>query len=260
LVVGLVSLLSQFTVVGLSCFFGVTLNGLSAMASLMSTGFAVEYSVHVVHRFMTVRCLGGTSGVALALAFALFLELCICFVYVLYCFLRSISHLPPRPAFRCQAPGETPLARVLLVMEQLVLPTSLSFFSSAVGIVVLLASPFQFVRVNFFVPLFVMLFATYFYGVFLLPVLCCAPTFAAAGSSSRSSLSKVSPDDDAAAEPARQDTSRSSGESSSTKASTEDAATVSKLAARMHIMPSPMEATGTVGVVGELDQRRSALL
>jgi hypothetical protein len=145
-------------------------------------------------------------------------------------------------------------------MEQLVLPTSLSFVSSAVGIVVLLASPFQFVRVNFFVPLFVMLFATYFYGVFLLPVLCCAPTFAAAGSSSRSSSSKVSPDDAAAAEPARQDTSRSSGESSSTKASTEDAATVSKLDARMHIMPSPMEATGTVGGVGELDQRRSALL
>jgi len=57
-------------------------------------------------------------------------------------------------------------------MKKLVAPMSLSFLSSAVGIVVLVFSPFQFVRINFFVPLFVMLFANYFYGVFLLPVLC----------------------------------------------------------------------------------------
>lgn len=79
-----------------------------------------------------------------------------------------------------QATGKTPLDRILLAMEQLVAPTSLSFLSSAVGIVVLLFSPFQFVRINFFVPLFVMLFATYFYGVFLLPVLCSLmPSYAA---------------------------------------------------------------------------------
>ena len=80
-----------------------------------------------------------------------------------------------------QATGKTPLDRILLAMEQLVAPTSLSFLSSAVGIVVLLFSPFQFVRINFFVPLFVMLFATYFYGVFLLPVVCSLmPSYAAA--------------------------------------------------------------------------------
>jgi len=55
LVVGGVSLLSQFMVIGLSCFVGVSLNGLSAMACLMSTGFSVQYAVHVVHRFMMVR-------------------------------------------------------------------------------------------------------------------------------------------------------------------------------------------------------------
>jgi len=79
-----------------------------------------------------------------------------------------------------QASGKTPLDRILLAMEQLAAPTSLSFLSSAVGIVVLLFSPFQFVQINFFVPLFVMLFATYFYGVFLLPVLCSLmPSYAA---------------------------------------------------------------------------------
>jgi hypothetical protein len=61
LVVGSVSLLSQFTVIGLSCFVGVSLNGLSAMACLMSTGFSVEYAVHVVHRFMMVRVQIGQS-------------------------------------------------------------------------------------------------------------------------------------------------------------------------------------------------------
>lgn len=129
-----------------------------------------------------------------------------------------------------QAPGETPLDRVLLAMEQLVLPTSLSFASSAVGIVVLLFSPFQFVRVNFFVPLFVMLFATYFYGVFVLPVLCCSFPCAAAGASS--AANKVAPDDAAdQPEPARLETT---SEDSSTKTANAESVE-SKLAARKQL-------------------------
>jgi len=51
-VVALTSAATLLTVTGFSALSGVTLCGLSAMACIMSAGFGVEYSVHVVHRFL----------------------------------------------------------------------------------------------------------------------------------------------------------------------------------------------------------------
>ena len=117
-----VSGLCIYTVVGLSSLFNVNLCGFSAMACLMSAGFAVEYSVHVSHRFMASKA-GSAQD------------------------------------------------RVREAMEGLFLPSTLAFASSAVGIVTLVLSRFQFVRTYFFTPLFIVLFITYFYGAFALPVI-----------------------------------------------------------------------------------------
>ena len=56
-------------------------------------------------------------------------------------------------------------------MDGLFLPTSMAFLTSGVGICFLMASTFKFVHVYFFTPLIIVLFVTYFFGVFTLPVL-----------------------------------------------------------------------------------------
>jgi hypothetical protein len=123
LVVTLTSAATLLTVTGISSMADVNLCGLSAMSCIMSAGFAVEYSVHVVHRFM-------------------------------------------------EAPADmTPQDRALKAMDGLFLPTSMAFLTSGVGICFLMASTFTFVHVYFFTPLFTVLFVTYFFGVFTLPVL-----------------------------------------------------------------------------------------
>lgn len=53
LIITLIAFLSIFCVVGVASFSKVKLCGFSAMSYLMSVGFAVEYSVHVTHRFLT---------------------------------------------------------------------------------------------------------------------------------------------------------------------------------------------------------------
>ena len=41
------------SVVGVSCLVGVNLTAFSNMSFVLSTGFSVEYSVHVIHRFLS---------------------------------------------------------------------------------------------------------------------------------------------------------------------------------------------------------------
>jgi len=53
LLIGLVCAMSLVTVIGLSTLLGVNLTVFSIMSYMMSVGYAVEYSVHIVHRFMT---------------------------------------------------------------------------------------------------------------------------------------------------------------------------------------------------------------
>jgi len=124
LVVACVSALSVFTVIGLAALSDVNLSGFSAMSYLMSAAFAVEYAVHVSHRFMSFPHGAGTS-----------------------------------------------LDRAVHAMTNLFVPATFAFISSAVGILCLGFSKFEFVHKYFFTPLMIVLFATYFYGVFLLPVL-----------------------------------------------------------------------------------------
>jgi len=123
LIVALNSALSLFVVVGMSALSGVNMCGLSAMACLMSAGFSVEFSVHVVHRFVEAD------------------------------------------------PSLSPVDRVIEGVESLFMPTALGFISSAVGIMTLLFSRFSFVLIYFFVPLFIMLVVTFFFGIFMLPAI-----------------------------------------------------------------------------------------
>jgi hypothetical protein len=122
-IVTLNSALSLYVVVGMSSLSGVNMCGLSAMACLMSAGFSVEFSVHVVHRFVEAD------------------------------------------------PSLSPVERVVQGIESLFMPTALGFISSAVGIMTLLFSRFSFVLVYFFIPLFIMLVVTFFFGIFMLPTI-----------------------------------------------------------------------------------------
>jgi hypothetical protein len=128
-VVALTSAATLLTVTGFSSLSQVKLCGFSAMACIMSAGFAVEYSVHVVHRFMELQ--------------------------------PTSSNLN----------NTDPLERVLKAMDGLFIPTTMAFLASTVGILFLLGSDFTFVRMYFFTPLITVLFVTYFFGVFSLPVL-----------------------------------------------------------------------------------------
>merc|ERR1711881_691927 len=52
LLIAIVSIVSLLTVVGFCGLAEIQLSGFTAMSCIMSTGLAVEYSVHVVHRFL----------------------------------------------------------------------------------------------------------------------------------------------------------------------------------------------------------------
>lgn len=65
---------------------------------------------------------------------------------------------------------ETARERVEYSMEFLFLPTFMSFVSSTIGVVCLAFTDFKFNEVYFFRPLIIVMFITYFYGCFFLPV------------------------------------------------------------------------------------------
>jgi predicted RND superfamily exporter protein len=52
LLIAVTMILSLVTVVGLSVLAGVSLTGFSNMSFVLSVGFAVEYSVHIVQRWL----------------------------------------------------------------------------------------------------------------------------------------------------------------------------------------------------------------
>ena len=93
------------------------------MSFVLSVGFAVEYSVHIVARF-----------------------------------LKADSQL------------ETGLDRVKYTMSFLMLPTFMSFGSSVIGVICLAFTEFEFSFTFFFKPLIILMFVTYFYGCWWLPV------------------------------------------------------------------------------------------
>jgi len=68
IMITLIALLSIFCVVGVSSWLRVKLCGFSAMSYLMSVGFAVEYSVHVTHRFLTAPRTSNTAADRIAFA------------------------------------------------------------------------------------------------------------------------------------------------------------------------------------------------
>lgn len=123
-IISSITVLSVFTVVGIASLAGVKLCGFSAMSYVMAVGFAVEYSVHVTHRYLV-----SPAGIA------------------------------------------TASERIDYAMAMLFRPTLMAFISSAVGIFMLAASTFVFVQVYFFYPLLIVLFVTYFHGVFTLPAM-----------------------------------------------------------------------------------------
>jgi len=53
LLIILTCVLSTVTVIGMSSLFGVSLTAFSVMSFVLSVGFVVEYSVHIIHRFIT---------------------------------------------------------------------------------------------------------------------------------------------------------------------------------------------------------------
>uniref|UniRef100_A0A6V2M2U5 SSD domain-containing protein n=1 Tax=Ditylum brightwellii TaxID=49249 RepID=A0A6V2M2U5_9STRA len=123
-IIAITCLISVITVIGLSSLAEVNLTAFSVMSYVLSIGFAVEYSVHVTHRWLT-------------------------------------------------APSELESAkdRVGYSMSFLFLPTFMSFISSTIGVVCLAFTDFEFNRVFFFRPLLIVMFVTYFYGCYSLPVL-----------------------------------------------------------------------------------------
>jgi hypothetical protein len=123
LLIAVTSLLSLVSASGLSVLAGVSLTGFSNMALALSVGFAVEYSVHIIARW-----------------------------------LRADSSI------------ETSLDRVEHTMHFLFLPTFMSFVSSTIGVACLAFTDFEFNRVYFFRPLIIVMFVTYFYGCWWLPV------------------------------------------------------------------------------------------
>lgn len=111
-------------VVGLSVLSNVSFTAFSNMSFVLSVAFAVEHSVHVVHRFLEAP-----KGIKAA------------------------------------------SARVEYAMSFLFLPLTLSFISSAVGVICLAFTEFRFNEVYFFRPLIIVMVVTYFFGVWFLPVL-----------------------------------------------------------------------------------------
>jgi len=108
-------------VIGLSMLAGVSLTAFSVMSFTLSVGFAVEYSVHIVARWL-------------------------------------------------RSDRETALERVDETMSFLMLPTFMSFVSSVVGVLCLSFTGFEFNTRFFFTPLIIVMFVTYFFGIFWLPV------------------------------------------------------------------------------------------
>jgi len=124
LLIAVTSILSVIPVIGISILVGVSLTAFSNMSFVLSIGFAVEYSVHVVHRFLS-------------------------------------------------APNSLQSAhdRVVHTMKFLTMPLTLSFFSSAIGIICLAFTKFKFNEVYFFRPLITVVVVTYFIGTWFLPIL-----------------------------------------------------------------------------------------
>ena len=116
--------LTLITVVGLSVLVGVNLTGFSNLAFILSVGFTVEYSVHIISRWM-----------------------------------------------RANMSYTTSLQRVHHTMSFLMLPTFMSFVSSTIGVVCLAFTDFEFNRVFFFRPLMIVMFVSYWFGCWFLPVL-----------------------------------------------------------------------------------------
>jgi hypothetical protein len=123
LMISIISIFSLCTVVGICGLASVKMSGFSAMACLISTGLSVEYSVHVVHRFLEA------------------------------------------PA-QASAPE-----RVHYAMEWLFKPTLMAVVTSALGVLMMAFSEFQFIRLYFFAPLAAAVLVSYFMGVFMLPAL-----------------------------------------------------------------------------------------
>jgi hypothetical protein len=123
LLIALTTILSLVSVSGLSALFDVSFTGFSTMSFVLSVGFAVEYSVHIVARWL-----------------------------------------------RAPASLENSLDRVEYTMSFLFLPTFMSFVSSTIGVACLAFTDFEFNHVFFFRPLIIVMFVTYFYGCWWLPV------------------------------------------------------------------------------------------
>lgn len=90
------------------------------MSFVLSVGFTVEYTVHVVSRW-----------------------------------LRASSRHTDRVDF---------------TMSFLMLPTFMSFVSSTIGTICLAFTAFEFIEVFFFRPLIIVMFVSYFYGCWFLPM------------------------------------------------------------------------------------------
>jgi hypothetical protein len=124
LLIAVTIILSLVAVTGLSILTDVNLTGFSTMSFVLSVAFAVEYSVHIVSRWMRA----------------------------------DMSH-------------STSLDRVEHAMSFLMLPTFMSFSSSTIGVICLAFTEFNFNRVFFFRPLIIVMFVSYWYGCWFLPVL-----------------------------------------------------------------------------------------
>jgi len=122
--IAMTCVLTLIPVIGLSVLSNVNFTAFSNMSFVLSVGFAVEYSVHVVHRFLEAPLQIKNSK-------------------------NRVEH----------------------TMSFLILPLTLSFISSTIGVVCLAFTEFEFNRTFFFRPLIIVMFTTYYYGCLFLPVL-----------------------------------------------------------------------------------------
>jgi len=113
---------SVYCVVGFCGLAEVKLCGFSAMSYLMAIGFAVEYSVHITHRYLI-------------------------------------------------APYKEARDRLDYAMSFLFKPTLMAFAASFVGILVMSGAEMKFLLLYFFTPLLVVIFMSYFWGTFVLPMM-----------------------------------------------------------------------------------------
>jgi len=115
---------SLVSVIGLSCWIAsVNLTGFSNIGFSLSIAFVVEYSVHIVSRWL-----------------------------------------------RTDASIVSSMDRVENTMSFLMLPTFLSFVSSTIGVACLAFTEFEFNNTYFFRPLIIVMFVTYFFGCWWLPM------------------------------------------------------------------------------------------